>query len=182
MRKLPKYTMSGDLVEDQLFAAKVIAAIFNTYNPDSARICGGYLRDVLTGREPKDIDVIVQHTDSSDVREIRILADRLGCKVTDTHSSYGEYSDDCGACGDFVGVVKLHHEKTNMAIDVILTKPTPAERIEIFPANSSRVWLEGDKLCYTDDFAQFVEDHKLVFTDNAPQGYIDRMNKYYPQD
>ncbi len=179
---LPTHTLGGKVVADQLYGARQIVRIFNTFSEGSARISGGYLRDLLTLREPKDIDILVQYTSVRDLQELRMLTHRCGFTLKSTHRTYHDYSNDCGAPNDLVGVVKLQHKMTDLTIDVIFARATPAERIAIFPANSSRVWLEDNRLCYSDDFKQFLVDRELVFTDDAPQEYVDRLRAYYPQN
>jgi hypothetical protein len=156
--------------------AKTIAMVFNTFVPNSALIAGGSIRDLLTERDPKDIDILVQWFDERDDQELLILADRLGYDTVDCSGTY-----DVQDIGDLRKVVKLTKDG-EMPIDVIFLNCTPKERVKAFPCTASEVWLNGDTIESTSAFNEFVESRVLLFKYNASKEYINRMVHYYPQD
>ena len=166
-------------MNDQLKDAKLIVSIFNTFVPNCAAIAGGYIRDVETGREPRDIDIIVEFEDQRDFAEATLLADRLGYSSQVYHAC-AEYPNTART-GASVGVVKLH-KHNQLDIDIIFKSVSVKRAIEDFPCNAVKVYLDGDTTITTEEYREFCKTRKLIFHPDAPQAYKDKLISYYPQD
>ncbi|AUR95258.1 nucleotidyltransferase [Vibrio phage 1.204.O._10N.222.46.F12] len=160
-------------------AAKFICSIFNTFKPGSAVIAGGYVRDLVTGRSPKDIDILVEFGSTADYAEVGILADRLGYTVQDhSFGSSGNYEDDEDS--ELRRVITLH-KPNELTIDILFLNVTCMERIDNFPCNASMFWLDGDDIRKTDQAKEWLATNKLQFYKLATTAYIQRMENYFPE-
>ena len=154
--------------------AKTIAMVYNVFKKDSAVIAGGCLRDIDTGREPKDIDILIEYESDADYREASMLANRLGYKLKE-NNTYGPEGEN-----QLRFVIKMVHE-TKKPIDLIFLNCPVQERIDNFPCNASQVWLYKGTVCSTEEYDQFLITNKLEFYKSATKEYKERMLNYYPQ-
>jgi hypothetical protein len=160
-------------------AAKVIANIFNIFVPNSAAIAGGYVRDTVSGlKEPKDIDILVQFTGKSDFEELDILARRLGYEVFWHGKNYGGSYSATDTTGDIEKVARLT-KRGEMDIDVIFVRCTVQQRIDDFPCNASKFWLDGDTVKARPEAEQWLKDGRLEFYLSATKEYKERMYNYF---
>lgn len=154
--------------------AKLIVSIFNTFVPNCACIVGGFLRDIELGREPKDIDILIEYNGEADYREVAILADRLGYSLRDHSANYAV--DEVYSLRNVYTLTK----DGCLNIDVIFINNTIAERIKEFPCGLSQIWLEGHWIKRTDKFNYGYRNKILQFTEDAPNEYVQRMQEYFP--
>jgi hypothetical protein len=164
--------------------AKVITSIYNIFVEDSAKIAGGYVRDTLLGRDPKDVDIIVEFQDERDIKEAYILANRLGYDVYDYGDCYvsqqeAEHNDDV------VKVLQLSKQpnrfETITKIDIVFVQTTVMGHIESFQCSLSKAWLQGNVMRRHEDFHASVENKTLYFTKTATREYVERMISYFPE-
>lgn len=155
--------------------AQIIASVFNTFQEGSALIAGGYIRDLVLGRKPKDIDILVHWQDANDDREIEILANRLGYSILNCAEGYGQSETDNLRC-----VYKLT-KIGELPIDVIFLNCTPMERIKNFPCNASMVWTDGTSVRHLPSFEQFRNTGVLEFYETCTEEYAARMHTYFPK-
>lgn len=170
--------------EKHIKDAKLITSIFNTFKEGSAIIAGGYPRDLQLGREPKDIDILVEWTSKLDYDELTILADRLGYSCRDYSDRYDDHEDD-----QLRRVVSLIPKwergqfEENVVIDVIFLNCPVFERISKFPCTLSEIWLtaNGD-VEFSYDFSVAVLKKVLHFRYNSAEydEYEARMKSYFP--
>lgn len=156
--------------------AQLITSIFNIYKEGSACIAGGYLRDVYIGREPKDIDILVQYESDADYKEVEILADRLGYDLKDYSDQYGSVDTE----GQLRNVFTLmKYDKP--CIDIIFLNCTVQERIENFPCSISKIWLDGSKLVLHKEFEETIDIQTMTFRSDVTPEYEARLRGYFPQ-
>lgn len=167
--------------EKHIKDAKLITSIFNTFKEGSAIIAGGYPRDLQLGREPRDIDILVEWESKLDYDELTILADSLGYSCRDYSN---RYSDDIG--GQLRRVVSLIPKlergqfEENVVIDVIFLNCPVFERIDNFPSNLSKVWLVENTVIESGHFTDGKRCKVLKFSGDCPEEYITRMRSYFP--
>mgnify|MGYP003639027448 FL=1 len=160
--------------------AKTIVMVFNVFNKECAAIAGGCLRDLETGREPRDIDIIVQYEDPRDFAEAQIQARFLGYTAT-VFQMHAEYPLE-GICGAAVmGIAKLEHP-TKLPIDIIFRDGPIRQVIEDFPCNAVKVYMVEDDIVQTPEYQEFLDTGKLTFHKGAPEAYKEKLLSYYPQD
>lgn len=154
--------------------AKRIVGIFNCYKSNTATITGGYLRDLMTGREPKDIDILIRWFSELDFEEIRVLARRFGYSVEE----FPSYGTDTPV-PEVLAVFKLT-KYGELPIDIIFTKDSLPNHISKFPCSASQVWFEEGYIKSTDSFNHFLDSKVLIFTKYASEEYKERIMSYYP--
>lgn len=169
--------------EKHIKDAKLITSIFNTFKEGSAIIAGGYPHDLQLGREPKDIDILVEWESKLDYNELAVLADRLGYSCRDYSD---RYSDDVD--GQLRRVVSLIPKlergqfEENVVIDVIFLNCPVFERISKFPCTLSEAWLtESGDVNFSYDFSVAVLKKVLYFRHNSTEydEYEERMKSYF---
>lgn len=161
--------------------AKLITSIFNTFKEGSAIIAGGYPRDLQLGREPRDIDILIEWESELDYDELRILADRLGYVVHDHSARYGD--DEHGQMRCVMTLEPMFdkdHFAEGVMIDVIFLNCPVFERIDNFPCNLSKVWLVGDKVIESGHFTDGNRCKVMKFSVDCPAKYVERMKSYFP--
>lgn len=163
--------------------AKLITSIFNTFKEGSAIIAGGYPRDLQLGREPKDIDILVEWENKLDYDELTILADRLGYLCRDYSDRYDDHEDEqLRRVVSLIPKVEQGQFDEVVAIDVIFLNCTVFERIYNFPCTISEVWLVGDGVAFSNAFCRAVTKKVLYFRHNSAEydEYEARMKSYFP--
>ena len=159
---------------NRLKDAMTIAMVYNVFKEGSARIAGGCLRDLKLGREPKDIDILIEYGNSKDYDEAHLLAERLGYSVENCSDGY-EDTDDT----NLRHVYKL--TKVNkLPIDLIFLNCTVKEQIERFPCSLTEIWLEGHWINTTKEFGTSLQNQTLIFREDTPEEYRQRMIGYFP--
>lgn len=162
--------------------AKLITSIFNTFKEGSAIIAGGYPRDLQLGREPKDIDILVEWESKLDYDELRILADRLGYVVHDHTERYGDDEHGQMRCVmTLEPIFDVDHFADGVMIDVIFLNCPVRERINNFPCTLSEAWLTtGGGVACSYEFHKAVLNKVMKFSVDCPAKYIERMKSYFP--
>lgn len=163
--------------------AKLITSIFNTFKEGSAIIAGGYPRDLQLGREPKDIDILVEWESKLDYDELTILADRLGYTCRDYSDRYDDHED--GQLRRVVSLIptfELGQSEARVVIDVIFLNCPVFERIYNFPCTISEVWLVGDGVAFSSAFCSAITEKVLCFRHNSAEydEYEERIKSYFP--
>ena len=170
--------------EKHIKDAKLITSIFNTFKEGSAIIAGGYPRDLQLGREPKDIDILVEWESKLDYDELRILADRLGYVVHDHSERYGD--DEHGQMRCVMTLEPMFdedHFAEGVMIDVIFLNCPVFERISKLPCTLSEAWLtESGDVNFSCDFSVAVLNKVLYFRHSNAEydEYEARMKSYFP--
>lgn len=113
-----------------------------------AILAGGYLRDCLLGREPKDIDIFVPHEPGvEDGRFECIRADGTGFVATPMMGA-AEYMERTEVSGiwDVRGF--------DLPVQIVMLEPglDPVERAELHDFGICQVWHDGAELHTTDSF------------------------------
>jgi hypothetical protein len=169
--------------------AKIIASIYNVFVEGSAKVAGGYVRDLILARKPNDIDVIIQYTNDRDYDEARILANRLGYDLMDYGSDYSDQNrigvtpeeERTEQDLDVRRVFKLSKLFSPLTIDLVFVNCTVQERISRFPCSISKAWLEGSVVHTSSDFRKSVQEKVLYFTPTATHEYVNKMTTYFPE-
>ena len=155
--------------------AMTIAMVYNVFTEGSAIIAGGCLRDLETGRDPKDVDILIEWESKADYREAEIMADRLGYTAHHCNETYGDNED-----GQLRTVYKLT-KAGKKPIDLIFLNCPVMERIENFPCNAAMVWLDKGIIRSNASYGRFMNSGKLEFYDTCLPKYKAKLLSYYPQ-
>ena len=154
--------------------AQRIVGIFNVFLDGSAALAGGCVRDRVLGIEPKDYDVFIEYTDKNDLKELNILADRMGWNIDTETTEYEE--DTTGRVKMIVALTKLGYQK----IDIIFTNWTLRNCIEAFPSSISQAWEVGGVVNTTPAFDRTIETNTIVFTNGKECKHVQKVLDYFP--
>lgn len=143
---------------------KIVAAI----PKQDATISGGAIRDMLLGKEIKDIDVFYSG------KLNKLPSGFTQGKKSDTAPYEGE---------DFEKEFDdIYFEGCVYPIQMMALKEHPVNYMDKFPCNLSKVAMSrlGD-LVITPEFLQDVELEMLTFSDECPSWYKKKIHDKYPE-
>ena len=164
--------------------AKIIRdELCKKFNTDAV-IAGGALRDSVTGKPVKDIDIIIHGDEKTDY--FGYLSKLEGIKTvvnkSTENSSYNSYSGY--GSGDIIVVFGLTFEDPDLLpIDIIVHGSSVGERIRTFPCNAAMIWLNrrGTSINARDEFELFSTQKELHLYPTANQKYKDKILLKYPE-
>lgn len=155
----------------------------------SCMIAGGYLRDEVTGKPQKDVDVLVrvqpdQHW-STVLRVLKALGRIMKFEVVDKNN-YAYTGNTYYAKDDsLVRVLGIKFaDETILEIDIIIIKvPFITYIRDRFPTNASQIFsYDGIHAFWGTAFQSFYEDKVMFYTGtNFQKGYRERMQQKYPE-
>ncbi len=141
-------------------------------------IAGGAVRDMLLGKEIKDIDVFYTgELDDNKIKELFIIKDKL---ISDTQKEDNEYykeENDWQIYAD-----SIHHHAVKQPVQLIVVKADYplVEHIKTFGCNLSKVFY-NEHLCMSQWFLEDLWLEQLTFTKDLRTGnYKDKLIKKYP--
>lgn len=157
-----------------------VAALFSGL---PVSLAGGYPRDIILGREPKDIDVLVERSrmddgdfdDHSGTRYImRRAAEMLGQKGFKTTSEHG-YGD----AERLYAVYELHSDAFPVPLNVIFTEDINGF-LNDHPDTLSQVSVEADDVYVSEGFEHAVERKKVYTRLPLYSPRVQRLSQKYP--
>ena len=161
-----------------------LCQMFNTIRPNTAIIAGGFLRDLETGRQPKDVDVFIECDSDYGVSMVETYAELAGCVVKRHEGSSKSFKQEDPNNENVKEVLTL--ESTDkLSVDVIFLKTPVRDRVKIFPCNASMLYFDPElgelgEVVRTPKFKEFLKNSVLKFYDTAKILYIRRLSGYYP--
>lgn len=155
----------------------------------SCMIAGGYLRDEVTGKPQKDVDVLVRIQDNQNWFSVFNLLRQLGSimkfevfdKDNPSYSGKTYYTKD----DSLVRVLGIRFEnKEVMDIDIIIIKVPFIHYVrDRFPTNASQIYsYDGVRAFWGASFQRFFVEKVMYYTGtNFQEGYRERMQAKYPE-
>jgi hypothetical protein len=153
-----------------------ISDIFNVYKEGSSYIAGGYLRDMDLGREPKDVDVLVEYGSDKDLEEGIRLADRFGYTCERVGGNYGEIGKD-------LHTVFALEKPGELKIDLVFLNVPCLPRIHDFPCNLCQIYRIGltGIIAKSEEYEEGVASKMIVYNpDQIRENYYNKMLRYFP--
>jgi len=150
-------------IETGLSALKAVQTVV-----PEALLAGGYLRDCLLGREPKDIDIFIPYQGA----EIRAFRELPGAH-TDIPECYMEQSE-VASVGSLRGF--------EMPVQVIELRPglNPLDRVKAHDFGICQVWSSGDGFSCTPAFLHDIRCATFTLTEcNDAKEYARSMRRWY---
>lgn len=154
------------------FALETLAKVQTIY--PQAIIAGGLIRDLLTDRSPKDIDIFIPYLNAEE--GLQELSDSgLFPYIERTMKGSEKYPLDflvSNWANDVLDVQFIFHPVDNA--QGILDR---------FPALSSRICYDGKEFLQDKDFRFFLHYNVNLFYEDCPNfnpEYMDRVMSYYP--
>lgn len=142
-----------------------LLAVFRVFGQEMY-VVGGAVRDDQLGKPIRDYDLALREADK-DIEELKLLADRFGMSLRIlSNPQYG------GLC--------VNMKKTGLEIEVMTFKDkTIEERIEEFPVNVSKVYLDADGVVVKHpDFIKYQKTKELVFDFSNAGGTQEQHDAY----
>lgn len=156
--------------------ACLISDVYNLFSPGSSIVAGGYLRDLDLGRQPKDVDVLIEYADMRDTKEAEIQARTLGYNIKRVTNVYRVAED-----GDLHTILKLE-KGGELSIDLIFLNIPVLQRVEEFPCNLCKIYRkEGGEVVRCPDYLEGIANKRIVYYQPSLQtSYLRKMKEYFP--
>ncbi len=137
------------------------------HNPDTTycAVMGGAIRDMLLNKPIKDIDIFVSGTLNTDW-----FADN--CKLS---------GKDYGTLTNFM-VFNWYTANSDLPVQIIVCKEPLWEVEQKFPCTLSMVHVDYlGAVNMTREFRYAADNELLIFTENCPEEYKERIHAKYPE-
>ena len=153
----------------------------------NGRLFGGYIRDVDTGREARDIDVLLSSWKAEWLLQLMMeegwtlssaMAEAIVNNTLDRSRQYMDIN------GKLKYVIKAR--KDDITIDILMVKCMPAEYIKILPISTSLAsatynLTSGLEVFRPDDYVDSINTRQITISDSRINpAYVDKMKDYYP--
>jgi hypothetical protein len=152
-----------------------------------AVIAGGYLRDLLTDREPTDMDIFVQYEPNED--QLRALDGYLGLERSEAffetfrRSNEGDNGYEGSSEEDDERTQRMsvlfEAQKGEFSYDIIVV-PDVGLYVEEFPDNISRVTFSSNGLRMYEDFEQGHTEKVIYYRISAEAARAVKLRQKYP--
>ena len=157
-------------------AACLISDVYNLFVPGSSIVAGGYLRDLDLGRQPKDVDVLIEFDGDLDFKEAAIQARTLGYSIRFLTRVYGVSSD-----GDLHTIIQLEKEG-ELKIDLIFLNIPVLRRVEEFPCNLCKIYRDSSgEVVRCPDYVEGITNKRVIYYQPSLRPvYYMKMQEYFP--
>ena len=154
----------------------LISDVFNLSREGKSLVAGGYLRDIDLGREPKDVDVLIEYEDDLDLKEAEIQARFHGYDISRVGGNYGEIGKDLHR------VFKLRKEG-ELKIDLVFLNQPVLTRFYDFPCNMCMIYRHGEtgEIVTSEDYDYGKLNKMVVYNPTTTrENYHKKMLEYFP--
>ncbi len=153
--------------------AKTICGAFNGLREGSSIIAGGCLRDKDLGRDPHDIDLIIEYEDERDIKLAEDFGEAFGYDVTVKGKGYIDKEVAC---------VLAFNKKGEVPIDVIFLTVPVIERLAIFPCNICKIHTDHTGVIVRHkEYVSGIANKEIIYNEaTAREKYVAKMHDYFP--
>lgn len=143
-----------------------------------AVIAGGYIRDLLLGLQPRDMDILIERDPSP--AELRTVEGILGVTLQLQPSPVGdddaEYVREGGRTSDITAVYK---DEFHCMVDILVVTGVLVH-ISEFPDDTSKAWYDTAGTHTMEAFRTGHENEVIRYRDSAPVARLEKLQAKFP--
>jgi hypothetical protein len=139
----------------------------------TAIVAGGYARDLILGRTPKDMDVLI--LDGTDLAKLEYALEDLEGDIEVCADSYGE-----------LNLGRIDYVVKQLGVDYIRFKHdgcySPLQQVMEFDCTLNMAWIYGDGyLCAIEDFPMAHKDVWVTSKCDRPEVRVPYLQNKFPE-